>query len=217
MLRRPRFVGYAQSALQNGATMVAPQFLPVTGGNITLESIAPTGDDVADNVAIQTLDAFGRTVDTYSWNDWVAETACWVNDDFEEVTGVTFPAGQGLWVFGSASAQGLQTAGKVGKEDVSVQLQNGATGTGNPFPVAIDLNDIIPTGDDVADNVAIQTLDAFGRTVDTYSWNDWVAETPCWVNDDFEPLEDVSFVAGQGLWVFGSSEAQYLRFPAPEF
>lgn len=197
--------------------MVAPQFLPVTGGNITLESIAPTGDDVADNVAIQTLDAFGRTVDTYSWNDWVAETACWVNDDFEEVTGVTFPAGQGLWVFGSASAQGLQTAGKVGKEDVSVQLQNGATGTGNPFPVAIDLNDIIPTGDDVADNVAIQTLDAFGRTVDTYSWNDWVAETPCWVNDDFEPLEDVSFVAGQGLWVFGSSEAQYLRFPAPEF
>ena len=197
--------------------MVAPQFLPVTGGNITLESIAPTGDDVADNVAIQTLDAFGRTVDTYSWNNWVAETACWVNDDFEEVTGVTFPAGQGLWVFGSASAQGLQTAGKVGKEDVSVQLQNGATGTGNPFPVAIDLNDIIPTGDDVADNVAIQTLDAFGRTVDTYSWNDWVAETPCWVNDDFEPLEDVSFVAGQGLWVFGSSEAQYLRFPAPEF
>ena len=196
--------------------MVAPQFLPVTGGNIALESIAPVGNDVADNVAIQTLDAFGRTVDTYSWNDWVAETACWVNDDFEEVTGVTFPAGQGLWVFGSASTQGLQTAGKVGIEDVSVQLQNGATGTGNPFPVAIDLNDIIPTGDDVADNVAIQTLDAFGRTVDTYSWNDWVAETPCWVNDDFEPLEDVSFAAGQGLWVFGSSETQYLRFPAPE-
>ena len=139
--------------------MVAPQFLPVSGENIALESIAPTGDDVADNVAIQTLDAFGRTVDTYSWNDWVAETACWVNDDFEEVTGVTFPAGQGLWVFGSASTQGLQTAGKVGKEDVSVQLQNGATGTGNPFPVAIDLNDIIPTGDDVADNVAIQTLE----------------------------------------------------------
>lgn len=82
--------------------MVASQFLPVTGGDIALESIAPTGDDVADNVAIQTLDAFGRTVDTCSWNDWVAETACWVNDDFEEVTGVTFPAGQGLWVFGSS-------------------------------------------------------------------------------------------------------------------
>ena len=78
------------------------------------------------------------------------------------------------------------------------------------------MNDIIPTGDDVADNVAIQTLDAFGRTVDTYSWNDWVAETPCWVNDDFEPLENVTFSAGQGLWVFGSSASQYLRFPAPE-
>ena len=196
--------------------MVAPQFLPVSGENIALESIVPTGDDVADNVAIQTLDAFGRTVDTYSWNDWAAETACWVNDDFEEVTGVTFLAGQGLWVFGSASSQGLQTAGKIGKEDVLVQLQNGATGTGNPFPVAIDLNDIIPVGDDVGDNVAIQTLDAFGRTVDTYSWNDWASETPCWVNDDFEPLADVTFVAGQGLWVFGSKATQFLRFPAPE-
>ena len=87
--------------------MVAPQFLPVTGGDIALESIAPTGDDVADNVAIQTLDAFWRTVDTCSWNDWVAETACWVNDDFEEVTGVTFPASQGLWVFGSSETQYL--------------------------------------------------------------------------------------------------------------
>ena len=194
--------------------MVTPQFVPVAGGEVSLDSLMPTGGDVADNVAIQTLDAFGRTVDTYSWNDWIAENACWVNDDFEEVSDVTFPAGQGLWVYGSD--QGLQSAGKVGLEDVSVQLQNGATGTGNPFPVALDLNDIVPSGDDVADNVAIQTLDAFGRTVDTYSWNDWVAEQPCWVNDDFEELSDVTFSAGQGLWVFGSSDAQYLTFPAPE-
>lgn len=197
--------------------MATAQFLNVSSSEtIPLEAFVPTGDNTSDNVAIQTLDAAGYTVDNYLWNDWIAETPCWVNDSFEVVEGVSFAPGQGLWVYGSSADQGIQSAGKVGTIDVSVQLRNGGTVTGNPFPISVALQDIIALGDDTSDNVAIQTLDAAGYTVDNYLWNDWIAETPCWVNDSFEVVEDVTFEPGQGLWVYGSSNAQYLQFPAPE-
>ena len=208
-------VGYAQSGLQNGATMVAPQFLPVDGVALSLDSLSPTGEGTSDSVEIQTLDAAGRTVTAYTWNDWASDKACWVNGDFEPVTGVTFAPGQGLWVSGASTAQGLQSVGKVGSADVLVQLRSGATATGNPFPVSVSLNDIVPEGDGLSDAVEIQTLDAAGRTVDAYTWNDWASSEPCWVNGDFEPVTGVTFAAGQGLWVSGSSTSQYLRFPAP--
>lgn len=197
--------------------MATAQFINVSSSEvIPLESLVPTGDDTSDNVAIQTLDAAGYTVDNYLWNDWLAETPCWVNDSFEVVEGVTFAPGQGLWVYGSSSGQGIQSAGKVGTAEISVQLRNGGTVTGNPFPVSVNLQDIIAVGDDTSDNVAIQTLDAAGYTIDNYLWNDWIAETPCWVNDSFEVVENVAFEPGQGLWVYGSSETQYIQFPAPE-
>ena len=195
--------------------MVAAQFANVGGGAMPLQSIVPQGEDLSDNIAVATLDAAGYTVDTYVWNDWSYDNPCWVNDSFEKVEGVTIASGSALWVQASSVAQALQSAGKVGTEDTVVQLKNGNTAVGNPFPVAVDLQDIVPEGNDLSDNIAIATLDEAGYTVDTYVWNDWSYDDPCWVNDSFEKVEGVSIAAGQGLWVQGSSDTQYLRFPAP--
>ena len=211
------YVGYAQSGLKFGATMTTPQFINVgSGAVLDLQSIVATGDDASDNVQIQTLDAYGYTVDTYDWNDWAADEPCWVDGDWNPVEGVTIAAGQGLWVIGSASTQGFQTSGKVGSSDVIATLRFGGTGIGNPFPVAIDIQDVLAEGEDTSDNVQIQTLDAYGYTVDTYDWNDWAADEPCWVDGDWNPVENVSIQPGQGLWIIGSSSAQSIRFPAPE-
>ena len=210
-------VGYAQSTLQNGCTMVTPQFLNIgSSGAVPLQTLKPTGEDTSDNVYIQTLDAAGRTVDNYAWNDWANDEACWVDDNYAPVEGVSFAAGQGLWVQGLAEAQGIQSAGKVGGEDVSVTLRNGCTAAGNPFPVEIDLQDILAVGEDTSDNVYIQTLDAAGRTVDSYAWNDWATDEPCWVDDSYTKVEGVKFTPGQGLWIQGLSESQSIRFTAPE-
>jgi len=201
-------------------TLLTPQFMPISGEEIALESLVATGDGASDNVQIQTLDAYGRTVDgcDYTWVDYVAEYPCWVDGDYTEVEGVSFTAGQGLWIYGSTADQGVQTAGKVGKNDVTVTLRKGAIGTGNPFPTYVALQDILAEGDDVVDNVNIKILDAYGRTVDgcDYTWVDYVADDPCWVDGDYTIVEDVSFAPGQGLWVYGSSTTQTLRFPAPE-
>ena len=197
--------------------MVVAQFINV-GANteIPLQSIIATGDDASDNVQIQTLDAAGYTVDTYDWNDWANDTACWVDSDWNPIEGITIAPGQGLWVMGSASTQGVQAAGQVGTSDVVVSLRSGGTATGNPFPTKISLQDIIAEGDEASDNVQIQILDAAGYTLKTYDWNDWANDSACWVDSDWNPIEGVDILPGQGLWVMGSNNNQAIRFPAPE-
>lgn len=196
--------------------MTTPQFLNIGSEGMPLQSIVPTGADTSDNVYIQTLTAGGYTLNTYSWNDWACDEPCWVNDDYEKVEGVFFAPGQGLCIQASSVDQGIQSAGQVGSDDITVILQNGFTATGNPFPVAISLQDIIVEGDDTSDNVYIQTLTAGGYTLNTYSWNDWACDEPCWVNDDYEKVEGVTFAPGEGILVQATAASQSVRFPAPE-
>ena len=217
------FVGYAQSGLKYGGSLATPQFLYIGASTATpITSIVPTGDDTYNNVAIQTLDAYGYTENNYSWTDAGGEgwdEIGWVDDDNNLVTDVTFEPGQALWVLGSSSSQGLQTSGKVGTSDVQIQLRYGGTLAGNPFPVKITLGDLIPTGEDTYNNVSVQILDAYGYTQTNYSWTDAGGEgwdQIGWVDDDNNLVTNVEIEAGQGLWVLGSNSNQYLRFPAPE-
>ena len=212
----PYTVGYAQSGLKSGGTLVTPQFAAVSGGTYSLSDLVATGDDIVDNVEVQTLDAYGRTVNSYIWVDYLSENPCWMdNDTFEEAT-ANISAGQGLWIFGSTAEQAVQSAGKVETSDVAVALINGASAVGNPYPVSVSIQDVIAVGDDIVDNVEIQTLDAYGRTINSYIWVDYLSENPCWMdNDTFEEAE-ATISGGQALWVFGTSSEQTIRFPAPE-
>ena len=203
--------------------MTTPQFVNIgSNESFPLQSIIPTGDNLSDNVFLQTLDAYGRTVDSYNWIDWAgpdSDQEAWADDDGNIIEDVTFEPGQGLWIYGVSADQSIQTAGKVGTSDVTVTLLAGAVGAGNPFPVAINLQDILPEGEDLSDNVFIQTLDAYGRTVDSYNWIDWAgpdSDQEAWADDDGNIIEDVTFEPGQGLWIYGTSTSQSIRFPAPE-
>ena len=92
--------------------MATPQFILVNGNAIALESILPTGDGVSDVINIQTLDAFGYTVDSYLWINWAGasyDQEAWVYPDtYEIVEGITFAPGQGLWITGSSSEQSVR-------------------------------------------------------------------------------------------------------------
>ena len=219
----PDVVGYAQSGLKQGGTLASAQFINIgDGSGLSITALVPTGDDAFNNVAVQTLDAYGYTVDSYTWTDAGGEgwdQIGWVDDDNAIVTDVVFAPGQALWVQGSSINQALQTAGKVGKLDVTVQLKQGGSLFGNPFPVNLTIADLIPTGEDTYNNISIQTLDAYGYTVDSYTWTDAGGEgwdQVGWVDDDNAIVTDVIISAGQGLWIQGASTNQYLTFPAPE-
>lgn len=198
--------------------MATPQFVNVdASSSIELVSLVPTGEDISDNVEIQLLTAGGNTESYYTWNDWMYESACWVDGGLNEASGVVFAPGQGLWIMGTSASQGFQSSGKVGTNDVVVTLRNGGTATGNPFPVSIKLNDIVPTGEDTSDDVEIQILTPGGNTDTFYTWNDWMYESPCWVDADLNEVKEVTFGPGQGLWVMGTSTDQGLYFPTPHF
>lgn len=120
---------------------------------------------------------------------------------------------------GASTTKGLQTAGKVGTADVAIRLRFGGTLAGNPFPTSITIGDLLPTGEDTYNNVSIQTLDAAGYTVDSYAWTDAGGESwdqVGWVDDENNIVTNIVIEAGQGLWIQGSSDAQYITFPAPE-
>ena len=211
-------VGYGESTLKRGATMCAPMFVGCTSAEVSITDLIPTGEDIdgEGGIYINTLDAFGRTVDAYYWIDWGGEDVGWMNGDFEKVD-VKFAPGQGLWITADNAQTGIRSSGQVELKDTLVQLRRGATATGNMTPAEVSIQDILPEGDDVSTEggVYINTLDAFGRTVDAYYWIDWGGEDVGWMNGDFEKV-DVTFEPGQGLWVTGENDTTYLRFPAPE-
>ena len=199
--------------------MVAPQFLPINEtGKIALEDLVPVGDDVDTDggIMIETLTAGGRAADIYMYLDW-GDPKGWCDDTYTLVEGVTFNPGQGLWVQGTSNGAAIQNAGMVGKNDMSVQLRPGFTATGNPFPTTINLQDIIPEGDDIDTDggIMIETLTAGGRAAEIYMYLDW-GDPKGWCDDTYTLVEGVTFEPGQGLWGQGTKTSEYLRFPAPE-
>ena len=103
-------MGYAQSGLKAGFTMVAPQFLPINEtGKIALEDLVPVGDDVDTDggIMIETLTAGGRAADIYMYLDW-GDPKGWCDDTYTLVEGVTFAPGQGLWVQGTKTTEYLR-------------------------------------------------------------------------------------------------------------
>ena len=209
-------VGYGQNSLRFGYCLMTPQFVGVGGNQIALDALTASGTDASDNVVLSTVDEYGTAVDSYSWNDWALSSACWINDSYEKIEGVTVVPGMAFWTSGSDASQVIQSAGEVGTSDVVVNLRFGYTLVGNPFPVDVALQDIVAGGDEASDNVTMSTIDEYGTAIDTYSWNDWALDSACWINDSYEKIEGVSIAPGVGLWTSGSNSSQYIRIPAPE-
>ncbi len=200
--------------------MLTSQFIAVSGGLLSLDAFAPVGDTDLEGIEIQTLTAGGATDKAYTWNTWMYSKPCWVDSTLAPVTDVAFDRGNGVWVFGTSSAQNLQTAGAVCTSDIVVQLRSGGTATGNPFPVSVALEDIMPVPfnnlEASLEGVEIQTLTAGGATDKAYTWNTWMYSEPCWVDSTLAPVTGVTINPGEGLWIFGTGTDQAIRFPAPE-
>lgn len=188
--------------------MVTAQFVAVGGTGTDLQSIKGKGDDLYD-FSIQTLDSAGRTDKAFVWNDWDFEDGAWADDDGNRE--YTIAAGQGLWIQ-AKNGYSIMSCGEVNLKDVVINMVDGFVAVGNPFPVAINLQDLVGTGDDLYD-FSIQTLDSAGRTDKAFVWNDWDFENGAWADDDGN--SEFTIAPGAGLWVQGKA-GYTLRIPAPE-
>lgn len=193
-------------------------------GKIPLQSITCRDAD-SDYVILKTLDSVGAVVKSWIWTVWGGESGeekGWVNRDdymFPEEP-VYFEPGQSLWVEGQTTENAFVSAGQVGTDDISIQLQNGATLTGNASPVEIDMQDILCRDAD-SDYVILKTLDSVGAVVNSYIWTVWGGERgeeKGWVNrsDYMFPSPTVKFAPGEGLWIEGVSKENIVTFPGVE-
>ena len=215
-------VGYAGNNLRYGSIGLVPQFVGVGSedGSVDLQSIT-CNDGSSDSVSLKILNNIGIGGDSYIWVDWYGESGdekCWVDPEYNKVEGFTVQPGQGLWVAADSSDQVFQSAGQVGTSDVAVQLRYGSTMTGNPSPVAIDLQDI-RCNDGSSDSVSLKILNNIGIGGDSYIWVDWYGESgneKCWVDPEYNKVESFTVQPGQGLWVAADSDSQYVIFPGVE-
>ena len=219
-------VGYDQTGLRFGSKGAGAAFVPVDGAaTIDLQDIKVTGyqDSSAAEVTVQTLDAAGRTLQTYTWYDFEDEGTVfygWFNSNDELAEGVTFAPGEGLYAGAPNSSFSLQSAGQVPTSDIAVQLRFGSKHCVNPTPVELDLQDIWISGYDAttgsAAEVTAQTLDAAGRTLQTYTWYDFEDEGTVfygWFDSNDELVENVMLAPGTSFYFGAPSTSFYVNFP----
>ncbi len=221
-------VGYSSNNLRSGSIGLVPQFAGVASadGSFDLQTIS-CNDDSSDSVSFSVLNNIGIGGDSYYWIDWYDPDgdeiyeSCWVDGGYEKVYGFTLQPGEALWVAGERDTQLFRSTGKVNTADVTVQLRSGSTLTGNPSPVALDLQDIY-CNDDSSDSVSFSVLNNIGVGGDSYYWINWydpdgdeIYES-CWVDGAYEKVEGFTVNPGDGLWVAGERDTQYITFPGVE-
>ena len=232
-------VGYAGSKLDEdfGTRPTVALFVDCgsSTAQIKLGNIKPvpgqgslTADDIKDNVSFQMIDGGGYTIDgtTRYWNGSI-----WTDESFADKSEETYPAGTGFNVANGCLPlvyDGgdviFQSSGEVNQKNVLVQLDTdfGTKLTGNPFPVAIKLKDIIPVStEDTAGNISYQKLDGGGYTIDgsTRYWNGSI-----WTDESFADMSEEELQPGEGICVanmvlpaaYDGADA-FLRFVAPSF
>ena len=83
-------VGYDTKALQGGFTAAGASFVNVSDGSIKLGDLKVTGyGDEDAGVTVQTLDAYGRTIETYTWYDVPGDFVGWLDSSDNYVEDMT--------------------------------------------------------------------------------------------------------------------------------
>ena len=82
----------------------------------------------------------------------------------------------------------------------------------------IDLQDI-KCNDAASDSVSFKILNNIGIGGDSYFWINWYGDNgdeSCWVDGEFNKVEGMKIQPGQGLWIAGDNDEQFVTFPGVE-
>ena len=219
-------VGYSEVGLRFGAKGVGSCFVNVDSTKpVNLQDIKATGyaseDGYADEeIYVQPLDAYGRTIASYYWYDSEDDGMHgWYDDEGEYAEGVILPPGEGLYARAPDESFGLQSAGQVPTSDISVTLRFGAKIVVNSTPVSVNIQNVTVTGYSIEDGYAdeevyVQPLDAYGRTIASYYWYDSEDDGMYgWYDDEGELVEDFEITAGEFVYARAPDNTFSMVFP----
>ena len=223
-------MGYAGNNLVNGFKAIAPSFVNIAEKDgvkgFYLTQVVPSGAEkytsTENKLELQTLNANGGMAEGYvyhkgdtaraykNYDGWYYGTTA-----IKPENDVFFPVGTGFWVSGTASMT-ITTSGEVVQDSLQCDLVDGFRLVANPFPIAIKLTQIVPSGADkhtsTENKLELQTLNANGGMAEGYvyhkgdtaraykNYDGWYYGTTA-----IKPENDVEIPAGASLWVSGNA------------
>ena len=213
--------------LRTGYKAAGASFVSVGKTGCNLTDIIPQGaDKFTGNVSIQVLNYQGKMEASYKFykgygrrpyadDGWYYGSTLITKDN-----DVNFPAGTGLW-FSGADGLSFQTSGEVLLDSVQCNLRDGYILLANPFATDAKLTSLVPGGaEKFQGNVSIQILNYQGKMEASYKFYKGYGRRP-YMDDGWyygttliTKDKDVSFKAGDGLWVAGA-DGLTLTFTTP--
>ena len=212
-------VGYLDYNLSYGYNFFSPVFEKVDGSDLMLSdiSLADAGDGQS---LIQIITTGGTLGPAYYWfsalNAGTSED-CWFDQDLWEPVDFALTDGQGFYVYAATSTAKAKVNGQVRNDVFNVPLSYGFNCVGNSTPVDLDIQDMAMTnaGDGESYIQVVTTAGALGATYYWFSAMNAGTAEDCWFNQDlWEPVSGVTYLAGEGFYLYCSTANGTLVLPS---
>ncbi len=207
-------VGYASPSAAANFNFFAPQFFDVGYNTTSIQNIQ-LDDGNAGTVgwgdSMQIVGPFGNATAAYMyWNpvNLGMTGACYWSDDTMAEVDISFDQGDGFMIDNMNSLTfTVRTSGEVPTNGLSFAAASNFNWTGNPFPQAINIQDV-QLDDGNAGSVgwgdSMQVVGPFGNATAAYMyWNpvNLGMTGACYWSDDTMAEVDVTFAPGQGFMI----------------
>ena len=213
-------VGYLDYNLSYGYNFFSPVFEKVDSSEDLMLSDITLADAGDGQSFIQIVTTGGLLGPAYYWfsalNAGTAED-CWFNQDAWEPVEFALNDGQGFYIYAATANAKAKVNGQVRNNVFNVPLAYGYNCVGNSTPVDLDIQEmaLANAGDGQS---FIQVVTTGGLLGPAYYWfsalNAGTTED-CWFDQDaWEPIAGVTYLAGQGFYLYCATANGTLVLPS---
>ena len=200
-----------------------PSFRSVGGDEKSTDiQLLQLGDGVGSyEVSFQFLTAKRRNAHLYNWisaedaadyvENWPAGQGLWIDDDTSAFPEEPVIVGVGNAVqmdMGDYDAEGLTCAGAVSDADLTYKTRAGYNYVGNPYPAAMDIQNIQLSNALASYEASFQFLTAKRRNAHLYDWisaedaadyaDEWEENLGLWIDDETSAFPETTVTIAPG-------------------
>ena len=236
-------MGYQSESTRAGYNYVIPTFRTVGGDETAtdIQQLQLSSDFSSLEVSFQFLTAKRRNAHAYLWisaddvadyvEDWSDKQGLWIDEDTNAFPKETVTVGVGNAVqldMGDYDAKALTCAGQVSDADLSYTTRAGYNYVGNPYPTAMDIQNIQLSPTPASLEVSFQFLTARRRNAHAYDWissedvvdyvSNWETGLGLWIDDETGkfPAETVTIAPGGAVQLdMGDFDGEIVNVYAP--
>ena len=217
-------VGYTNKDQGADYSLVVPMFRGISANNYALQDLIPSGENVNGNgdISVQTFTSLAEADEQFFWltedDMGVEDGDGWYEGDFATKATKVLTPGEGLMLGAASGAITLRFAGQVETGAVEIDAPADYSLIGNVRPFALNIQDIIPSGENVNGNgdISVQTFTSLAEADEQFFWlteeDMGVEDGDGWYEGDFATKATKVFDPGEGMMLGAASGAIKITF-----